>query len=77
MTTIFRPDEAGNVGFAEPRQKRDQGRVACFLHLRDLCYLHPVRAPVGVIAHMMTLEAAMIADKATREKRLANSPERF
>jgi hypothetical protein len=37
--TFLGPDEATNVDLAESRQKRDQGRVACFLHLRDLVYL--------------------------------------
>jgi hypothetical protein len=77
MTTIFRPDEAGNVDFAESRRARDQGRVACFLHLRDLCYLHPEAAPAVAIAHMMTLAAAVIrAETAAREKRLADGRER-
>jgi hypothetical protein len=77
MTTIFRPDEAGNVDFAESRRASDQGRVACFLHLRDLCYLHPEVAPAGAIAHMMTLAAAVIrAETAVREKRLADGRER-
>ena len=75
MTTIFRPED-GNVDFAESRRNRDSGRVACFLHLRDLCYLHPEAAPAVAIAHMKTLEATVIAKKATREKQLADWRER-
>src|SRR6202030_2703673 len=48
----------------------------CFLHLGDLCYLHPEAAPAGAIAHMKTLEAAVIAEKAAREKQLADGRER-
>ena len=65
------PDEAINVDFAEPRQKRDKDRVACFLHLRDLVYLHREAASPSTIAFVRTLEAAVIAEKAAREKRLA------
>ena len=68
MTTFLQPDEATNVDFAEPRQKRDRDRVACFLHLRDLVYLHPA---ADAIAFAQKLEAAVIAEKAAREKRLA------
>ena len=73
--TRFLPSEEA-VDLAESGRKRGQDRVACFLHLRDLCYLHPEAAPAGVIAHMMTLEAAVIAEKAAREKRLADARER-
>jgi hypothetical protein len=76
MTTIFRPEEGGNIDFAESRRAHDQGRVACFLHLRDLCYLHPEAAPAGAIAHMKTVETSVIAEKARREKRLADARER-
>jgi hypothetical protein len=72
MTTFLRPDEMG----IEPRQKLDRDRVACFLHLRDLVYLHPKAASAGVVAFVQTLEAAVIAEKATREKRLADARER-
>jgi hypothetical protein len=72
MTTFLRPDETG----IEPRQKLDRDRVACFLHLRDLVYLHPKAASAGVVAFVQTLEAAVIAEKATREKRLAEVRER-
>ena len=71
MTTFLQPDEATNVDFAEPRQKRDRDRVACFLHLRDLVYLHPKAASADAIAFVQKLEAAVIAEKAAREKRLA------
>jgi hypothetical protein len=60
----------------EPRQKLDRDRVACFLHLRDLVYLHPKAASAGVVAFVQTLEAAVIAEKAAREKRLAYARER-
>jgi hypothetical protein len=76
MTTFLPPDEAGSVDFAEPRQKRDRDRVACFLHLRDLVYLHPKAASVGAVAFVRKLEAAVIAEKAAREKRLADVRER-
>jgi hypothetical protein len=72
MTTVLRPDETG----IEPRQKLDRDRVACFLHLRDLVYLHPKAASAGVVAFVQTLEAAVIAEKAAREKRLAYARER-
>jgi hypothetical protein len=76
MTTILQLDEAGNVDFAEPRPKRDRDRVACFLHLRDLVYLHREAASANTIAFVRTLEAAVIAEKAAREKRLADARER-
>jgi hypothetical protein len=59
--TALEPDEAINVDFAEPRQKRDKDRVACFLHLRDLVYLHREAASASTIAFVRTLEAAVIA----------------
>ena len=73
MTTFFPSDEAINVDFAESRRQRDQGRVACFLHLRDLVYLHPKAASAGAVAFVQTLEAKVIAEKAAREKRLAEA----
>ena len=76
MTTILWPDEATNVDFAESRRKRDQDRVACFLHLRDLVYMHREVASASIIAFVQTLEAAVIAQKAAREKRLADVRER-
>jgi hypothetical protein len=59
-----------------PRSKRGEDRIVCFLHLRDLVYLHPKAASVNVIAFVQTLEAAVIAEKASREKRLAEGRER-
>ena len=76
MTTFLPPDEAGNADFAEFRTKRDQDRVACFLHLRDLVYMHPEAASAVVVAFVQRLEAAVIAQKAAREKRLADVRER-
>ena len=76
MTTFFPSDEAGSIDFAEPRQKRDRDRVACFLHLRDLVYLHPEAASVGAVAIVQKLEAAVIAEKAAREMRLTAVRER-
>ena len=76
MTTILQLDEAGNVDFAEPRQKRDRDRVACFLHLRDLVCLHREVASANTIAFVRMLEAAVIAEKTAREKRLADARER-
>ena len=64
-------DEAGNADFAEFRTKRDQDRIACFLHLRDLVYMHPKAASAVAVAFVQKLEAAVIAQKAAREKRLA------
>jgi hypothetical protein len=74
--TFLGPDEADNVDFVESRHKRDQDRVACFLHLRDLVYLHPAAASPSVITFVQTLETAVIAEKAAREKRLAAMRER-
>jgi hypothetical protein len=76
MTTFSDPAEATDVDFAESRRKGGQNRVACFLHLRDLCYLHPQAAAADAIAHVKRLEAAVIAEKAAREKRLAEARER-
>jgi hypothetical protein len=76
MTTFLGPDEETNVDFAESRTKRAWDRVACFLHLRDLVYLHPKAASADAIAFVRSLEAAVIAEKATREKRLAVERER-
>ena len=76
MTTFLSPDEATNVDFAESRHKRDRDRVACFLHLRDLVYLHREAASASTIALVQTLEAAVIAEKDAREKRLADARKR-
>ena len=75
MTTFLGPDEATNVDFAEPRHKRNQAHVACFLHLRDLVYLHPEAAPASVVSFVQMFEAKVIAEKAAREKRLARARE--
>ena len=76
MTTFLPPDEAGNADFAEFRTKRDQDRIACFLHLRDLVYMHPKAASAVTVAFVQKLEAAVIEQKAAREKRLADVRER-
>ena len=73
MTTFLNPDDAINADFAESRTKRSQDRVACFLHLRDLVYLHPKAASTDAIAFVQSLEAAVIAQRGTREKRLAEA----
>jgi hypothetical protein len=73
MTMFLQPDDdADNVDFVESRHKRDS-RVACFLHLRDLVYLHPQAASASTVAFVQTLEAKVIAEKAAREKRLAEA----
>jgi hypothetical protein len=71
MTTFLGPDEATNVDLAESRHKRNQAHVACFLHLRDLVYLHPKAASASAVSFVQTLEAKVIAERAAREKRLA------
>jgi hypothetical protein len=77
MTTFLHPDDdADNVDFAESRHTRDKGRVACFLHLRDLVYLHPEGASASAVVFVRKLEAAVLAQKAAREKRLAGARER-
>ena len=73
MTTFLGPDDAISVDSAEFRQKRDNDRVACFLHLRDLVYLHRETASGSAIAFVQTVEAKVIAEKAPREKRLAEA----
>jgi hypothetical protein len=73
MTTFLGPDEGTNVDLAESRHKHDQNRVACFLHLRDLVYLHPEAASASAVSFVQTLEARVIAEKAAREKRLAEA----
>ena len=70
MTTFLGPDEATNFDLAESRHKRDQSRVAYFLHLRDLVYLHPEEASASAVSFVQALEAKVIAEKAAREKRL-------
>jgi hypothetical protein len=44
--------------------------------MRDLVYLHPEAASAGAVAFVRMLEARVIAEKATREKRLADARER-
>ena len=74
MTTFLQPDEAGiESGTKRGQNKRGQNRAACFLHLRDLVYLHPKAASADAIAFVQSLEAAVIAEKAAREKRLAEA----
>ena len=73
--TRFLPSEEA-VDLAESGRKRGQDRVACFLHLRDLVYLHPEMASASSISHVKTIEAAVIAEKAAREKQLAAMRER-
>ena len=76
MTRFLQPDEAAIDTSAESRTKRGRDRVACFLHLRDLVYLHPKAASADAIAFVQSLEAAVIAQKGTREKRLAEASAR-
>src|SRR5580700_673640 len=72
MTTFLQPDEAGiESGTKRGQNKRGQNRAACFLHLRDLVYLHPKAASASAVSFVQTLEAKVIAEKAAREKRLA------
>jgi len=73
MTRFLQPDVAAIDAAAESRTKRGRDRVACFLHLRDLVYLHPKAASTDAIAFVQSLEAAVIAQKGTREKRLAEA----
>ena len=73
MTTFLGADEATNVDLADSRHRRDQDRVACFLHLRDLVYLHRGAASASAVSFVQTLEAKVIAEKAAREKRLAEA----
>jgi hypothetical protein len=68
MTTFLAPDEA--IDFADSRRKRGQDqRVACFLHLRDLVYLHPEAAPASAVSFVRTIEARVIAAKFARERK--------
>ena len=66
MARFLQPDEAAIDAAAESRTKRGRDRVACFLHLRDLVYLHPKAASTDAIAFVQSLEAAVIAQKGTR-----------
>ena len=65
--------ESGEIEVAESRHKRDQTRIACFLHLRDLVYRHPEAASASAVSFVQTLEAKVIAAKASREKGLAEA----
>jgi hypothetical protein len=76
MTRFLQPDEAAIDAAAESRTKRGRDRVACFLHLRDLVYLHPKAASADTIALVQSLEAAVIAQKDTREERPAEARRR-
>jgi hypothetical protein len=73
MTIFLGIDETSHVDLAESRHTRDKDRVACFLHLRDLVYMHTQAASATAIAFVQTLEAAVIADKAARDRRLAEA----
>ena len=64
MTTFLGPDDETND--TEFRRKRGQNGVACFLHLRDLVYLHPQTASASAVSFVRTLEAKVIAEKAAR-----------
>ena len=70
--TRFLPSEEA-VDFAESGRKRGQDRVACFLHLRDLVYVHPKAASASAVSFVQTLEATVIAEKVAREKKLAEA----
>jgi hypothetical protein len=76
MTTFLWPDDEINVDVAEFRQKREKDRMACFLHLRDLVYLHPEAALPSAVAFVQKLEAVVIAEKAARERRPAEARKR-
>ena len=49
MTTFLAARQGGHRVRNEKRgqNKRGQNRAACFLHLRDLVYLHPKAASAG------------------------------
>ena len=66
MTIFLGTDEIGHVDLAEFRRTRDKDRIACFLHLRDLVYMHTQAASASAIAFVQKLEAAMIAEKSAR-----------
>ena len=71
MTTFLEPDEVINV--SKSRQQRDQERVACFRHLHDLVYRHPEVASASAVSFVRTLEAKVIAEKAGRERGVADA----
>jgi hypothetical protein len=68
--TVFLTDEAINVAESH---KREQTRVACFLHLRDLVYRHPEATSASAASLVQTLEARVIAAKAAREEGIADA----
>ena len=71
MTTFLGPDDT--IDFAKSSRQRSQDHVACFLHLRDLVYLHPEAASASAVSVVRTIEASVIAAKAAREKGLAET----
>ena len=71
MTTFLGPDDA--IDFAKARRKRGQDGVACFLHLRDLVYLHPEAASASAVSCVKTLESRIIAAKAEHAKGIAQA----
>ena len=73
MTIFLGTDEIGHVDLAESRRTRDKDRIACFLHLRDLVYVHTQAASATAIALVQTLEATVIAEKTARDRRLAEA----
>jgi hypothetical protein len=58
----------------DTRATRTGWRV--FLHLRGLVYMHTQAASATAIAFVKELEAAVLAEKAAREKQLAEARER-
>src|SRR6202042_1369294 len=77
MTTFLQPDEAGiESGTKRGQNKRGQNRAACFLHLRDLVYLHPKAASADAIAFVQPREAGVSVERATRKKHRAEARER-
>ena len=72
MTTFLQPDEAGiESGTKRGQNKRGQNRAACFLPSARSRLFAPKAASADAIAFVQKLEAAVIAEKAAREKRLA------
>ena len=71
MTTFIGPDDI--IDFAKSSRQRSQDHVACFLHLRDLVYLHPEAASASAVSCVRTIEARVVAAKAARETGLAEA----
>jgi hypothetical protein len=71
MTTFIGPDDT--IDFAKSSRQRSQDHVACFLHLRDLVYLHPEAASASAVSCVRTIEARVVAAKAARETGLAEA----